>query len=440
MIDWESIGDEAARILGDYLRIPSVNPPGDERGTAEFLAALLRGRDIESSLHESGANRVNLTARLPGNGKKRPVLLYNHMDVVEAAQDRWTCEAFGGQLRDGHVWGRGAIDMKGMAVMQALAMDLLRRHRVDRSRDIIFFAAADEEKGGEFGARWMIEHRWPEIDAEFVWDEGGFGLRGFFGPATVFSVAIAEKQALWVRLVARGKPGHSGMPRGENAAVILLRALDRILARRARPRLHPAAAAMFAGIGRTMPFPASILLERIGNPLVFRLARHSMAADPAIGAMLRDTVSVTSLRAGGKENIIPERAEATLDIRLLPDSDHMAFIAGLGKIMDDDRVGIEIIQAPEKSRTSDADSEFYRCLSDVLGRLVPESVTVPMLTPGTTDSCFFRAKGVDCYGLFPSILDPGELARFHGDDERISVENLRLGTRVIYEVLLELTR
>lgn len=440
MINWDELTEQAAHMLSAYLQIQSLNPPGDELPAAEFLAAHLRERGFEPAIYESASNRANLVTRLPGDGTKKPILLYNHMDVVEADNTRWSCDPFSGKIQDGYVYGRGAIDMKGMGVMQLLALDLLRRHHPNRSRDIIFFAAADEEKGGKFGTQWMIKHHWDEVEAEYVWDEGGFGLREMFGAQPVFTVAVAEKKDLWLNLIAHGEPGHSGMPHKDNAANILLHALNRVLTLNEKYELNPVTRAMFAGVAGTMLFPKSLLLRNLGNPLVFRLLQPTLSANPTISAMLKDTISITVLRAGGKENIIPERAEATLDIRLLPDRDPQVFIEGLKCLITDPRVEIEIIQSPEHATVSDTNTEFFQALVSTLGELVPQGVTVPMLTPGTTDSCFFRRKGVSAYGLFPAIIDPVELARFHGIDERISLENLRLGTEVIYRVLQRMTQ
>jgi acetylornithine deacetylase/succinyl-diaminopimelate desuccinylase-like protein len=440
MIDWNSIGEEAAQVLSSYLKIKSLNPPGDERETAEFLSAQLRQRGLEPTTYTSAANRVNLLARLRGDGSKKPILLYNHMDVVEADPQRWSCDPFGGEIRDGYVWGRGEIDMKGMGIMQLLALDLLQRHNPKRTRDIIFLAAADEEKGGAFGTQWLIENHWSEIEAEYVWDEGSFGLKDFFGPTPVFTISVAEKKDLWIKLIAHGEPGHSGMPHNDNAANILLRALDRVLALNSKYELTPVTKMMFHKIGDIMPFPKSLLLKNLGNPIIFRLMQSALTSDSTIAAMMKDTLSITILRAGGKENIIPDKAEATLDIRMLPDRTPEAFLSNLKKLIADERIEIEVIQSPEQASVSDVNTEFYKTLSSVLKELAPTSITAPMLSPGTTDSCFFRRKGVNCYGLFPAIIDPGELARFHGIDERISLENLQLGTQITYQVLSELTK
>lgn len=254
MIDWHDIEAQAARLLSDYLKIPSLNPPGDERAAADYLASLLEARGFTPRLFTAAPGRVNLTARLPGDGSQPPILLYHHMDVVEADSQRWTCDPFGGEVRDGYVWDRGAIDMKGMGIMQLPALDLLRQQQPRRTRDIIFFAAADEEKGDQLGTQWMIEHHWGEIAAEYVWDEGSFGLQDFFGPHPVFTVAVADKQDLWLKLIAHGEPGHSGMPHSANAITILLHALEQAQRLDAAYTLHPVPRRMFADVSSRLPF------------------------------------------------------------------------------------------------------------------------------------------------------------------------------------------
>ena len=195
------------------------------------------------------------------------IILLHHMDVVSADPARWSCAPFGGEIRDGYVWGRGAIDMKGVGVMHLLALDLLRRSNTPRKRDLIYLAVADEEMGSTHGAQWMLAHHWPEIEAEYVWDEGGFGLRDFFGPGVVFAVAVAEKQALWLRLVATGEPGHSGMPHANNANDTLVHALARVLDYETPLHLHKVTRAMFAQLAQVQPFPQSLLLRHLDNPL-----------------------------------------------------------------------------------------------------------------------------------------------------------------------------
>ncbi len=434
-INWQSIGDEAARLLSRYIQINTTNPPGDERRAADFLAGLLAERDIAYEVYESAPGRANVVARLPGEGDEGALVLLHHMDVVHADPDRWSCAPFGGEVRDGYVWGRGAIDMKGAGIMHLLALDLLQREDGRRARDIIYLAVSDEEMGGVYGTQWVLDHLGADLSIWSVWDEGGFGLRDFFGPTPVFTVAVAEKQVLWLRLVAEGEPGHGGLPHGNNANDTLVHALDRLVDYETPLHVHTITDTMFKRIAPTLPFPQSILLRHLDTPWGLALARRALTSDKTINAMLRNTLSLTGLRAGSKANVIPERAEAVLDVRLLPDEDPDAFVTSLEAVIADARVRVEIRQRPEPSTVSALEHPLFQAMADAAARLVPGSVTVPMLTPGATDSAFFRRRGIDTYGIFPAIITPADLAGLHGIDERISLENLRFGTRLVYEVL-----
>lgn len=437
-IDWQAVGAEATDLLSRYLRIDTTNPPGDEERAAEFLAQALRERGLEPRLYRSAPGRANLVARLRGEGQRGPILLLHHMDVVPADPTNWSSDPFGGEMRQGYLYGRGAIDMKGQGVMQLMALDLLRRSGRPLSRDVILMAVADEEMEGVHGTSWMVDHHWDQIRPELVWDEGGFGLSGFLGDGVVFLVAVAEKQVLWPRLVAQGEPGLASVPRGNNPIDVLLRALERISARPESPRLTSVTREMFHRLSAAASFPQSFLLAHIDHPLIWPLARRILTRDPEIDAMVRNLVTPTQVRAGEKENVIPQRAVAGLDVRLLPDEDPDAFLAHLERLVTDDRVGIELDHPPVPSSISPVEGEFFSALEQVLGERVPGSLVVPMQTPGGTDSRFFRRRGVSAYGLMPIVIGRGELRRMHGVDERISLENLRLGTRVIYQALQSL--
>ena len=440
MIDWQSTADEAAQILSRYLQFNTTNPPGNELHAAKFLEKQLQERGMESTIYLSAPDRANLLARLPGDGSAGAIILLHHMDVVPADPTHWSHDPFGGDIHNGYVWGRGAIDMKGVGIMHLLALDLLKRFDTSRKRDILYLAVADEEMGSAYGVQWLLDNHFSELKAEYVWDEGGFGLQDFFGPSVVFTIAVAEKQALWLRLIADGESGHSSMPHNNNAINILIRALTRIQEYEAPLKIDEITQAMFRGIADMMSFPSSYLLRRLDKPLALTLARSALTSDPAINALLRNTLSPTILKAGDKENVIPDRAEVVLDARLLPNENPVDFIEGLKSIMGEDKIRIEVIQYPESTTISDFDSEFFLVMSDVASRLSPGSIAVPMLTPGATDSCFFRRKGINTYGLFPAIITPEDFAGFHGYNERISIDNLRLGTRIIYETLSRMCR
>jgi acetylornithine deacetylase/succinyl-diaminopimelate desuccinylase-like protein len=435
MGDWQSTGEDAADLLSRYVQIDTTNPPGNERRAADFLCAALRERGLEPKLYESAPGRANVVARVRGAGEQGPLLLLHHMDVVPADPGCWSHDPFGGEVCDGYLYGRGALDMKCLGVMQLLALDFLRRSGRPLKRDVIFMAVSDEEMEGKYGTGWMVDHHWDEIHPEVVWDEGGFGLSGLIGEGLVFYVAVAEKQVLWPRLVAHGEPGLASVPRGNNPVDVLTRALERIRSRPQRPRLTAVSREMLKRLAAVVGFPFSFLLRHAGSPLVWPLVGRALTGQPETNAMVCNLVTATQLSAGSKQNVIPRQAVAGLDVRLLPDEDPIAFLAHLACVVDDERVNIELDQRPVSSSVSSFESGFFSALEQVLRRDVPGCVVVPTQTPGGTDSRFFRQRGVPAYGLIPIAIDQGELNRMHGIDERISLENLRLGVRVVYDLL-----
>jgi len=438
-MDWDQLGHEAAGLLSGYLRTRTVNPPGNERLAADYLDGALRERGFDPTLWEPAPGRANLMTRLRGDGSRGGIILLHHMDVVAAEPERWSVDPFGGEIRDGYVWGRGALDMKGAGIMHLLAMDLLRREGLPLSRDVILLAVSDEEVDSSKGVRWLLKEHSDSLKAEYVWDEGGFGLQGMFGAGVLFTVAVAEKGCLWIRLVAEGEPGHGGIPHGGNPVQLLVAALERLRCFRWPVSLHPLVRDFFREVSASMPAPQRQLLQHLNRGWVLRLARSSLLKQPALQAMLQTTVSVTGLRGGVKENVIPERADAILDVRLLPGQGAEGFIQELERVLAEPRIRVEVIQHPAPGTvTPYAGDAMYAALQKVCPRLLPGSRVAPLLTPGTTDSSHFRQRGFKTYGLFPAVITTDELSRFHGIDERISVENLALGTRLVYEVLREM--
>jgi len=435
--NWQAIGEQATQMLADYIRINSSNPPGDERQTAEFWATHLRQIGLEPRLFESAPRRLNVVARAKGQGDAGPLLLLNHMDVVPADPAGWGHDPFGGEIHDGYLYGRGAIDMKGMGVAQFMALKLLLDSGRPLKRDVIFMAVADEEMGGERGAQWMVENHWDEIRPDTVWDEGGFGITGVVGDRLVFYVAVAEKQLVWARLTTRGQPGHASMPQGDNPVYVLTQALERLRAHDFPPRLTSISTETFKHIGRGLTGLQSLVLRNVDNPLFWQLARGTLTRQPAVNAILRNLVTPTQLSGSEKTNVIPEIAQATLDIRLLPDEDADAFIGILQRIIADERVTLKVIQPAQPSRPSpfDEGSGFFATLEETLQRHWPGSISVPMQTPGASDSRFFRQRGVKSYGLVPIAIDQQELTGMHGLNERVSLENIRQSVHLACDTL-----
>jgi acetylornithine deacetylase/succinyl-diaminopimelate desuccinylase-like protein len=439
-MNWDAILADALATMSRYVQFDTTNPPGNEMPAAEWLADQLRERGItrDITIYEPAPGRGLLVGRIAGSEPLKPLLLNHHMDVVAADPAQWTHPPFSGAVADGFVWGRGTLDTKDLGVMFLLALDSLLKEGVRFRRPIIFLAVPDEETGGSVGMRWLTERHLVGLDPEWVWDEGSGGLRGMFGERVMFGVAVAEKRPHNVRLVATGDPGHGSMPHANNAVATLVAALNRIL-RHPRPaHLNAVTAAMFRALAGEQKFPASFLLRHLDQPLILRLALGRLSADKLIGALLRDTISPTILRAGYKINVIPERAEAELDCRLLPETDATEFVRWLEATIADRRVRVEVGEAAAPSGIAPMEGPFYEAIRRAVATHVPAAGLFPLLVPGATDGRYFRQRGYAAYGFGPVILDRTDLGRVHGIDERISAENLLLGIKITREIIRDL--
>jgi acetylornithine deacetylase/succinyl-diaminopimelate desuccinylase-like protein len=434
--EWTAVRDDATATLSRYLQFDTTNPPGDERAAAEWLAGQLAERGItqEVTLYEPADNRAAVVGRVAGSEALRPLILNHHIDVVSAEAERWTHPPFGGEVDEGYVWGRGALDTKGLGVVHLLALQRLVAQGASFRRPVIFLAVPDEETGGEQGMGWLVERHLEAWDPAWVWDEGVGGLNGFLGDAPIFAVSVAEKQIQHLRVVARGQAGHGSLPHDDNPTLTLLEALPRAL--RPRPmRANAVTAEMFAQLAETRdPFTA-FLMRHLENPWVLRLLGPRLAASKTLNAMLRDTISLTMLQAGHQVNVIPERAEATLDCRLLPDTDPAEFRRWMEEALADERVTVEVVETSPATSVSPLDGPFNAAVRQAVAQHVPEAVVTPLQMPGGSDSRFFRARDVPAYGFAPFVLDMVEVDRVHGVDERLSVDNLELGVRIACDVI-----
>jgi len=424
-VNWNALYDEAIDALSRYIQVDTSNPPGRERAACEFLGEILRKEGIDYQLYDAGDDRVSLRAVLKGDGSQRPLMLLNHSDVVPVEREYWDEEPFAGLIKDGHIWGRGALDMKGLGIAQLMTFLTIKRLGVPLARDLVFFAMADEEAGGQFGVEWLEEHHPESLDAEFVLNEGGGGTTEIFGVARpVFTVAVSEKGPLWLRLVTTGRPGHGSMPHDDNALDRLVRALHRIQVWDRELTVSPLLNEYFtrlrhAGIFKGEPTPEGL-----------RKAAHE---NPMIRALLTNTISATTASAGIKHNVIPARAEATLDIRLLPGVRPEDFQAELEGVIDDPKVSIERVFAGW-SEANDFDTGLFRIIEDVVHEHIEDAVVVPGVTVGFTDSRVFRNRGVISYGFSGGLNEPKLMSTFHGHNERVSIESLKLNCRMVYEV------
>ncbi|MGH2584728.1 MAG: M20/M25/M40 family metallo-hydrolase [Dehalococcoidia bacterium] len=428
-VDWEEVAAEATALLSEFIAIDTSNPPGNEEAACSFLAAVLRRDGLDSDLYEAGPRRASLVSRLTGDGSAGPLVLLNHTDVVPVEREFWSVEPFGGEVRDGYVWGRGALDMKGMGIFELMAVLLLKRLGLPLKRDVIFFAMADEEAGGEYGIDWFAQHHPELLKADFCLNEGAYGWarwgsveRPFFG------FSPTEKNPVWLRLRAEGPPGHGSLPHGENALGRLVRALDRIQTwgqeRVILPEMEPFFQRL-AQAGALPPMEAPAQVE----PLA--------AEDRMINALTQHTISLTSCHSGIKANVIPAQAEATLDCRLLPGQSAEEFTRRLREVVDDPKVNVEPILISE-TPPSRLESEVYDVAEQVVRGYDERALVLPVVSSWFTDSRGFRQLGTPSYGFIPVLLEHEDYATIHGHDERLSLENIRLGTQVLFELVRRL--
>jgi acetylornithine deacetylase/succinyl-diaminopimelate desuccinylase-like protein len=438
-IDWQGVRDEAAEILRNYIRINTTNPPGNELEAARFLERIVHTEGIETMLYESAPRRANLMAVCPGGKKARPLILLHHMDVVPVETDKWDLDPFGGIIKDGHIYGRGALDMKGNGVAELMAMLLLKRYGIPLNRDVIFLATADEEVGGRWGVKWMLEHEPRLKEAACVLNEGGCVLVRENGELDHYEIATAQKVVAQFAVRAKGKTGHGSMPHGDSAAVKLVRALDRLVAWETPFVVIPLVKEYFANLAKVRPPEEAKGYQDIEEGLRDPSFAEAFIANPQYNAMVRNTITPTILKAGQKINVIPSEAEAAFDCRLLPGTSGEAFFVQLQEIIGDEDV--KLVPLPEFESNplppSPVDNELYQAIEQVARRKDPGCVVTPFLITGATDSRFFRQIGIPCYDFSPFRLMQEDAKLVHGHNERISIENLGFASEIIFEIVTE---
>ena len=420
--EWNAIGDQTARLLAEYIRIDTQNPPGRTVEAVEFLQRLLREAGLEIEVIAADPEKPILRATLRGTGQRpKPIVLLNHMDVVPAEPSQWSVPPLSGEIRNGTVYGRGAIDMKGFGLVQLMALRLLAERGERPEPDIVFLAVPDEEIGGALGTAWLAENHPELMDAVGVWDEGGLALTGAF-PKPLLFISVTEKQVLWLRLVVEGPAGHGSRPFPSAAPLRLQRALERVFANLPAPHLTPVSRQVFRQYGSVTAGLEGFALRHLGNPIVWLFADGLLQQDPTFNALNRNTISLTVLRAGSRPNVIPGRAEAVLDCRLLPDTTQDRFLTQLRQTIADPAVQIEIIQPTEPAAVSPTDNPLFVAIENAARQVYPEAIIGPTMTVSGTDSRFFRRHGVPAYGFSPILLSEELRATAHGVDERLPVE------------------
>src|ERR1039457_2957205 len=435
----ESAAALAARSLPELIRLDTTNPPGNETRVARYLKQVADREGIPAELLGDDPERLNFVARLRGNGKQRPLLLIAHSDVVPADRSQWSVDPLAGIEKNGYVYGRGAEDDKQLLAAELAVMVDLQRRKVVLDRDIILLSESDEESGS-LGATWMVQHAWAKIDAEFALHEYSYILPTPSG-VPVFQIQTAEKVPTRFIMTARGTAGHGSLPRDDNPVEHLARAIYRLSQADQPVRLNATTRAYLNAIGKLADYAwLAPLIAKLDDPATAsRTADEIRKRDPEIHAMLRTTVSATMLSAGTKINVIPNAAEAQLDGRRLPTETREEVFERFRKIMDDPAVTIEATSSQQPStEPSSLTSPLYLAMERVFRRAAPNALVVPFLMRGTTDGAYLRAKGMAVYGV-PIFRKDGEL-RLHGNDERMSLDNLRSGTDLLRKIVVEVAK
>ncbi len=425
--DWAALGQETAELLSLYIQAGGKNPPGGETAAAAPLMAKLDAEGIPYELWEPVPGRGNLIAHLEG-GDQPPLCLLSHLDVVPAEADRWSVDPFGGAIQDGYVWGRGALDMKGMGAMELMAMVQLKRSGVRLDRDVILVAVADEEVDNA-GVQ-QVMARWDELGCSHVLNEGGLGLRDLlFEGANLYAISVGEKGVLWLRMTAEGQPGHGSTPRPDEAPERLLRALDALRERETELSWHPAMLELFDAVGQRRSGMERFVLT---HPWwTRRLLEGTLTDNPLTHAVLVDTVHLTGLEGANEPNVVPSKASALLDCRLLPGTDPQDLLDELIARVDDPQVSFEVLQSVPAQVSAWRDDPLYAALVNNLELADPTAAVGPAISPGFTDSIYLRSLGVTAYGMVPILITAEDAATMHGDDERVAVAELGRGVRVL---------
>ena len=415
--DWVEIDKRAVALLQEYIRIPSINPPADTRAAATFLTRELELAGFKvNRFQRDSSGCVNLLTRLEGRDRNaKTLVLLTHMDVVPVDAKAWSMDPFGGEMKDGYIWGRGALDMKGIGIQQLTALVQMKKLGIVPPRDIVFAATCDEETGGAHGVKWLVANHWDKLNPAFVMDEGGFGSRDLLIPNKLaFGIAVGEKQLAWLRLRAKGTAAHGSQPIPDNANDILLTAIGKAMALPAGGKRHPVVDEMIRNLGE-------------------------LAQNKLTNAIQKNTMSLTTLRAGvgdpPKVNVIPSSSEATLDCRLLPGVNSAEFISEVKARINDPRVTVELLSDPLDTGVSSSQTPMFAVIKAAILKHNPTAVVTPMLVPYGTDSSNFRLKKIPSYGLTPMVVDAATLATMHSDAERIPVAEFLKGLRIYFDVL-----
>lgn len=440
--DWSALGNEATQLLSELLQIDTTNPPGNEYRAIQYLQKKLAAEGIESEVLERERGRSNLITRLKGTRPGKKLLLLSHVDVVPVPDPaKWKYPPFSGAIAEGYVWGRGALDMKCMTAMEFLVFTLFKRAKLDFAGELILCAAADEEQGSHYGVGWLCKTYPEKLRADWCLNEGG-GLPLQIGPKTFYTIESIEKGLWWFRVRVKGSSGHGSLPHSDNALAKAAYIIDRVAQHTFPKKIAPAVREFILkaseALGPQIQKLALVLVDDSQELDLQALPKDSPISPTLLNALVRTTISPTMIRAGLKENVIPDSCEFVLDCRLVPGytqenvRETLRELAGAYK----NDLEIETIQQHDVSE-SPINDPFYKLIEQTVQEEIPGVGTIPVMLTGATDSRFVRELGVRAYGFCPlstkmNLADREKL--IHNDNERIDRESLAVGVRLLSKI------
>ncbi len=434
-----AVASAAPVLLSRYIRVDTTNPPGNEVEGARFLSELLESEGIKVRVLESKTGRANVVARLKAKegGRHKPIILLSHIDVVPADAARWSEAPYEGHIRDGALYGRGALDAKAVGMTHLLAMVAAKRAGIDLGRDVIFLATADEEAGGKAGAGWMVENHFNLFsDAEYVLTEGGWIIEEE-GKPLIYKLDVAEKGPCWFRLNATGPPGHGSRPAQTTATTRLIDALHKLRTWE-RPWEVGAVVAGYYAAYASFDADRARQFRQLERSLADQEFYEWFVSDPSAAALIHDTLVPNVLKGSRKVNSVPTHASAEIDSRLLPGHNCEDFLRDVSEVIDDAEVTVTpILSIP--SSNSGFDNALTRAVERVAAAEKRPSVVLPTMLTGFTDSHFFRDKGIEAYGFAPIVITRQEEATIHAPNERVRADELRAGVVRMLLLLEELS-
>jgi acetylornithine deacetylase/succinyl-diaminopimelate desuccinylase-like protein len=437
--DLSSLENDALQWLQDLLRINTTNPPGNELAAAKYLTGILDREGIHSETFELSPGRAFLVARLSASAVPDPshaLLLMGHLDVVGVDRSKWSVDPFGAVIQGNYLYGRGAIDDKGMVIAELATLVQLKRTNARLSRDVIFLAEPDEEAGGTAGMKIVVEKYWDKIAAGFALNEGGHVISKN-GKVQYIGVQATEKVSNNVDVIAKGTSGHASVPRADNPVSHLAAAIAKIAAYETPVQFNSVTRGYFAGIApaeddETGKWMRALETADRGD----HAAKWISSANPAWNSMLRDTIAPTMLQAGVRNNVVPSEARGVLNIRLLPGNMLEPLLGKLTQLVSDPQIRFEVEPGRgEAAPSSSLDSALYKTIVQTAARQFPSAPVVPYMSTGATDSMPLRLRNVQAYGLLPFALSDEDILRMHADDERLPVDSFRKGVDFLYAIV-----